>query len=90
MRIMRLQDLQNIIVEENGEQMVDLAREVPTIVCDYRRTDSHVHTILVRKTLANKLYNVQERLATEDPSLKLIVTEVYRHFIKSNIIYSSF
>lgn len=79
MRIMRLQDLRNITVEENGEQMVDLAREVPTILCDYRRTDSHFHAILVRKTLANKLYNVQERLAIEDPSLKLIVTEGYRH-----------
>ncbi len=78
-RIMRLQDLKNISVQENGEQMIDLAQVYPQIFCDYRRTDSHFQKIFMRKMLADKLYNVQERLLSQDTDLTLIVTEGYRH-----------
>lgn len=78
-RIMRLQDLKNSFVQENGEQMVDLAQEFSEIICDYRRSDSHFQKVSVRKTLVDKLYNVQERLISEDSALKLMVTEGYRH-----------
>jgi len=75
MKCVTIAQLQAIHCKDNGEPLVDLSSE---ILCDYRREDSDVSIILVRRTVAEKLHRVQQRLTLQDPQLQLLVTEGYR------------
>jgi hypothetical protein len=64
-----MNDLQNILVLDNGEPLVDLMKEI----CQYRRTDSMLNKILVRHSIKVKLERIQKILKTK--SMKLMVTK---------------
>lgn len=74
----KIQDLQKIKCYENSDPLIDLEEIFPDLQCVYRRKDSEVNKVLVRKTLAEKLQRVQMRLGAYDPSLKLLMVEGYR------------
>lgn len=71
-------NLQAIRCQENGEPLVSLVKVVPNIICEYRRKDSDLNQILVRKSVADRLQKVQRRLTLYDARMQLLVVEGYR------------
>ncbi|MFI5343034.1 MAG: M15 family metallopeptidase [Chlamydiales bacterium] len=71
-------DLQSIRYNENGESLVNLKEICPDILCDYRRNDSNLDIILVRKSIVDRLQKVQRHLTLYDASMRLLVVEGYR------------
>ncbi len=70
-KVATIADLQSIASYENGEPLVEVS-----LLCDYRRKDSGINKVLVRKTVAEKLQNVQSQLAPH--GLQLMIVEGYR------------
>jgi len=70
--------LQAISYNENKEPLINLADVCPEILCDYRRKDSDINTILVKKTIADMLQRVQKQLTLHDLRMQLLVVEGYR------------
>lgn len=74
-KIAAISQLQAIPYKENGECLVNLEKFGSNIRSEYRRTDSGLKSILVRKSVFNKLQNIQRQL---DPNMQLLVVEGYR------------
>lgn len=79
MKISTFVELQNIEPYENGELIVNLQKIYPNLLCDYSRENSGVNQILVRKTIAEKLNKVQDKLTKYHASMNLVIVEGYRH-----------
>ncbi len=79
-KIATISELHAISYKDNGELLVDLEKIESAIICDYRRTNSSIHSILVRRSLADKLHRIQKQLETFDSRMQLIVVEGYRPF----------
>lgn len=70
--------LQAIRYKDNRETLVDLAKVCPEILCEHRRKDSGVNSVLVRQSVAEKLRKVQKKLSAKDSKFQLLVVEGYR------------
>lgn len=77
-KISTISDLQAIRCNENDEPLVKVEMACPEVLCDYRRIDSDVNSILVRQSVANKLQKVQRQLSLHDQGMQLLVVEGYR------------
>lgn len=86
-KIATISELQAISYKDNGELLVDLEKIESAIICDYRRSGSGIHSILVRQSLVDKLQNVQKQLAVFDSHMQLLVVEGYRPFIYQENYY---
>ncbi|MBA2729095.1 MAG: D-alanyl-D-alanine carboxypeptidase family protein [Parachlamydiaceae bacterium] len=75
-RILKTSQLQAIRVFDKGEELIIPANE--DLQCDYRRLQSGVQDVKVRKSLVERLYNVQKRLKKHSEGLQLILVEGYR------------
>lgn len=73
-RPLRISELKAVLPVENGEPLIDLAKENWGIVCRRVRCE-----ILIRKSAAEKLQRIQERLQSINSQLQLVVAEGYRH-----------
>ena len=76
--ISTVSDLQAIRYKENGESLVNLESICPGVLCDYRRKDSDLNSIFVRKSIVDKLQKIQKRLTLYDAGMKLLIVEGYR------------
>lgn len=65
--------LQAIHSKDNREPLVSL----PDILCDYKRQDSHITSVLVRQSLVEKLQKVQELLTLHNSKMQLLVIKGY-------------
>jgi zinc D-Ala-D-Ala dipeptidase len=70
--------LQKIRCKDSGEPLVDLEKTCPDILCNYRRKDSELDRVLVRRTITDKLQKVQMRLVKQNPDMRLLVVEGHR------------
>jgi hypothetical protein len=61
-KIATIFQLQQIELVDQGEPLVDLATIVPAIMCQYRRIETSVKTVLVRQSVATRLARVQKYL----------------------------
>lgn len=77
-KIAKISHLQAIPYKDNGELLVNLKKTTSNICSDYRRIDSGLKAILVRKAVADKLLRVQNQLELYDPLMQLLVVEGYR------------
>jgi D-alanyl-D-alanine dipeptidase len=79
LKIPCIKELQKIDTCDNREPLINLQQCYPDLLCDYRRNESRVNAVLVRKGVAEKLYRVQESLKAHNSSMQLLVVEGYRH-----------
>lgn len=86
-KIATISDLHAIPYKDKGEPLVDLKDITPDICSNYRRTDSGLCTVLVRRSVAEKLQKVQQQLKMCDPLLQLMVVEGYRPLIYQEKYY---
>lgn len=80
-KILKYDDLKNIIAGENNERLVILNKAVPEIVCAYKKIDMVKYVgqnILVREKVAFKLKKVNNQLKKIMPGAKLKVVYGYR------------
>ena len=80
--ILTYQQLVSIENGENDEQLVDLAKECPDIICQYEKFDMKPFVgdrIFVRSTVAKKLAQVQEYLGSVFEKYRLRMVYGYRH-----------
>src|ERR1700722_17467264 len=75
---MKVSVLKSIQCQENEESLFSLNERCPDILCEYRRKDSDLNKILVRKEVADRLQNVQRCLREYDARMQLLVVEGYR------------
>lgn len=73
-RILQISELKEILPGENGEPLVDFAKEETGILCRPSRWD-----VLIRRSVADKLRHLQSKLRKINPAWQLIVVEGYRH-----------
>lgn len=74
LKIVKTSELKEIVPKENQEPLIDLASERSRILCCPKR-----EKILVRKTVADRLKEVQSKLCRLHPAWQLVVVEGYRH-----------
>lgn len=79
MKIPTFTDLQRIDLHENNEPLINLQRDYSALQCEYSREESGVNQVLVRKSVAEKLQRVQEKLSQCDALMNLVIVEGYRH-----------
>jgi D-alanyl-D-alanine dipeptidase len=80
-KIATISELKAIVCMDNHEPLVDLSKEARGVHTDYRRSDTGLQAVIVRKTVAKKLLAIQKRLEKHDRLLKLIVVEGYRPMV---------
>jgi zinc D-Ala-D-Ala dipeptidase len=73
-RILSIEELRAILPGENGEPLINLAREDSGILCRPSRWD-----IMIRKSAAEKLQRIQCQLRSMNPGWQLVLMEGYRH-----------
>lgn len=71
-------ELKQIRVHDNGERLIAPLKEGSEVVYDYRRIDSEIQDILLRKSLVFMLKRVQGRLKRQNEDIQLLVVEGYR------------
>ncbi len=80
--ILTYQELLTVLPGENNEPLISLNSVCPDIICKYEKTDMIPLTgndIYVRKTVAEKLCRVQERIKKISSEFQLRVVYGYRH-----------
>lgn len=80
--ITKLSDLLKKTLEENSEEFVIINSISSDIVCEYEQFDMKIYldnNIVVRKTVAEKLFEISIKLKEQNHDLKLRVVYGYRH-----------
>ena len=77
-KIVTISELSAVPCKDNGEPIVNLKDISPKIYLNYRRVNSGIDSILVRKSVADKLQKVQKQLELYDAQMQLMVVEGYR------------
>lgn len=77
-KIVTISELRAVSCKDNSEPIVNLKDISSRIYLDYRRVDSGVDSILVRKSVADKLQKIQKQLELYDPQMQLMIVEGYR------------
>lgn len=65
-KIVTISELSAVPCKDNGEPIVNLKDISPNIYLNYRRVNSGIDSILVRKSVADKLQKVQKQLELYD------------------------
>lgn len=81
-KILTYKELISVTPGENNEPLISLTLVCPDIICKYEKTDMIPLTgndIYIRKTVAEKLCHVQERIKKISPESQLRVVYGYRH-----------
>src|ERR1700722_11324372 len=73
-----IEELQQVDTYDNREPLINLQQCYPDLLCDYRRNESRVSSVSVRKGVAEKLQRVQQSLEAHNPSMQLLLVEGYR------------
>ncbi|HRD55191.1 MAG TPA: hypothetical protein PLC42_02225 [Parachlamydiaceae bacterium] len=76
-KIVTISELSTVPCKDNEEPIVNLKDISANIYLNYRRVNSGIDSILVKKSVVDKLQKVQKQLELYDAQMQLMVVEGY-------------